>query len=73
MFLTASFVVEIADDWETVVHLGKFIAVVISGYVLSLFQHRYSCADDANNLSDSCFSVIYTGTTNIHTVIFALC
>ncbi|XP_072230088.1 excitatory amino acid transporter 3-like [Leuresthes tenuis] len=31
MFLTASFVVEIADDWETVLHLGKFTAVVISG------------------------------------------
>lgn len=34
LFMTASYVVEVGDDWETVFKLGKFAAVVVSGYVL---------------------------------------
>ncbi|KAM4552098.1 excitatory amino acid transporter 3-like [Odontesthes bonariensis] len=31
MFLTTSFILEIVDDWETALCMGKFIAVVICG------------------------------------------
>ncbi|XP_071361487.1 excitatory amino acid transporter 3-like isoform X2 [Trachinotus anak] len=31
LFMTASYVVEVADNWETVTKLGMFMAVVISG------------------------------------------
>lgn len=40
MFMTASYVVEVGDDFDTVFKLGKFTAVVVSGYVfLCCFFH----------------------------------
>ncbi|XP_023273163.1 excitatory amino acid transporter 3-like [Seriola lalandi dorsalis] len=34
MFMTASYVVEVSDNWETVFKLGMFVAVVISGLTI---------------------------------------
>uniref|UniRef100_A0A3B4UV74 Amino acid transporter n=1 Tax=Seriola dumerili TaxID=41447 RepID=A0A3B4UV74_SERDU len=34
MFMTASYVVEVSDNWETVFKLGMFVAVVISGLAI---------------------------------------
>lgn len=42
MFMTASYVVEVGDDFETVFKLGKFTAVVICGYVMLVWFFRYA-------------------------------
>lgn len=33
MFMTASYVTEAGEKWDAVLKLGKFTAVVITGYV----------------------------------------
>lgn len=34
LFMTASYIVEVGDNWETLIKMGKFILVVVSGYVV---------------------------------------
>ncbi|XP_044045976.1 excitatory amino acid transporter 3-like isoform X2 [Siniperca chuatsi] len=34
LFMTASYIVEVGDNWGTVVKLGKFIAVVVCGLII---------------------------------------
>ncbi|XP_067440778.1 excitatory amino acid transporter 3-like [Thunnus thynnus] len=34
LFMTASYVVEVGDDWETVFKMGKFTAVVVCGLII---------------------------------------
>lgn len=33
LFMTASYVMDVSDNWDTVIKLGMFVAVVMSGYV----------------------------------------
>lgn len=33
MFMTASYIIEVGEKWDAVLKLGKFTAVVITGYV----------------------------------------